>query len=164
MILHAANIDAASQKLAFAGAFIAKSIEVLRMAAIFALLKAEAILAADIAVCIGMAYEIFGTAARAVLINSTRLAAFFADAVAKGSLAAVFAHFFNDALQAVMFLALVKDAACMFAAIIFIADHLADDKHAVMMAVLASAFFCFVRILFCIAARICGSCGHSTCK
>jgi len=144
MVLHAAEVDAASQVLAFAGAFVAESIEVMRMAAVLAFLEAEAILAADIAARIRQSSDILGAAARTVLIDSARLTAFVANSITVERLAAIVAHLFDDALQAAWFLAFI-DARSVHAAFIVFAYLAADSLNAAMLAVLASALLCLIK-------------------
>lgn len=162
MVLHAADVDAAPQKLAFAGAVIAETIEVMSMATLLAFLEAEAILAANIAACIGMTYSILGAAAWTVLKDHTRLAALIADSITVRRLAAVVAQLFDDALLAALLMALVKDLSCMLVALVVPADLLADNIHAAMLAVHASALFCLIESLPRVAVRIGGCGGQST--
>lgn len=144
MVLHAAEVDAAPQVLAFAGAFVAESIEVMRMAAVLAFLEAEAILAADIAARIRQSRDILGAAARTVLVDSARLTAFVANSITVERLAAIVAHLLDDALQAAWFLAFI-DARSVHAAFIVFAYLAADSLNAAMLAVLASALLCLIK-------------------
>lgn len=161
MVLHAADVYAASEKLAFAGAFITESVEVMRMATLLAFLEAEAILAANIAARICLIYDIFSAAAWTVLVNYARFAALIADTIAVECLAAVVAQLFNDALLAVLLMALVIDLFCMLAALVVPTDLLADDIHAAMMVIHASTFFRHVQSLIGIAFRMGGRYGQS---
>jgi hypothetical protein len=161
MLVHVADIEAAPQKLAFAGTFITESVEVMGMPAFLAFLEAEAILAANITVCICKSRHVLGAAARTVLKDHTRLAALLADSITVRHLTAVAAQLFNDALLAILLMALVKDLFCMLAALVVLADHFADDIHAAMMVIHASTFFRHVQSLIGIAFRMGGRYGQS---
>jgi hypothetical protein len=149
LIVRVAEIEAAPQVLAFAGAFVAKSIEVMRIAAFLAFLEAEAILAANITACICLTYHILSAAAWTVLVNCARLTALIADSIAVERLSALIAFLFDDALQAAIFLAFIKGTVRlgMHAAFIALTYFFADRMHAIMLAVLAPALFCFIKNL-----------------
>lgn len=162
MVLHVADVEAASQKLALAGAVIAETVEVMRMAAFLAFLEAEAILAANITACIRKSSKVLGAAVWTVLKYRRLLAALLADSITVIRLAAVAAQLFNDALVAALLMALVKDLSCMLAALVVQADLLAMNTHVVMLPVIASALFCHIESLIGIAFRMGGCYGQST--
>lgn len=82
MVVLAAGVEAAPQVIAFAGAIITESVEVLSMTAFIAFLEAIAVLAAKIAARIRMAGYILGTAAWAVLVDCAPLLAIVANSIA----------------------------------------------------------------------------------